>query len=90
MDDTGKHRVVQQMSINLIPVLEKGLLDPILVHGYGCFLHKRRIFLAEGQQECLCISSLDRLPQSMRMNAECCIRFRHGPLVCVTRCMLIT
>ncbi|BDA41597.1 Pumilio homolog 3 [Coccomyxa sp. Obi] len=33
MDDTGKHRVVQQMSINLIPVLEKGLLDPILVHG---------------------------------------------------------
>ncbi|EIE25301.1 ARM repeat-containing protein [Coccomyxa subellipsoidea C-169] len=33
MDDTAKYKVMQQMSINLIPIMEKGLLDPVIVHG---------------------------------------------------------
>ncbi|KAK9908988.1 hypothetical protein WJX75_005639 [Coccomyxa subellipsoidea] len=32
LDNTGKQRMVLQMSINLIPIMEKGLLDPIIVH----------------------------------------------------------
>jgi hypothetical protein len=35
LDDTGKQRMVLQMSINLIPIMEKGLLDPIIVHRCG-------------------------------------------------------
>ncbi len=35
MDDTAKYKVMQQMSINLIPIMEKGLLDPVIVHGCG-------------------------------------------------------
>ena len=36
-DATGKLRIVQQMSINIIPIIEKGLLDPVITH--GCMLH---------------------------------------------------
>ena len=32
-DATGKQRLLQHMSVNLIPIMEKGLLDPIIVHG---------------------------------------------------------
>ncbi len=32
-DATGRQKIVQQMSINLIPIMEKGLLDPVIVHG---------------------------------------------------------
>lgn len=33
-DATGKLRIVQQMSINIIPIIEKGLLDPVITHGW--------------------------------------------------------
>ena len=32
-DATGKLRLVQQMAINIIPIIEKGLLDPVITHG---------------------------------------------------------
>lgn len=32
-DATGKLRLIQQMSINIIPIIEKGLLDPVITHG---------------------------------------------------------
>ncbi len=37
-DATGKLRIVQQMSINIIPIIEKGLLDPVITH--GCDYHQ--------------------------------------------------
>lgn len=33
-DATGKLRIVQQMSINILPIIEKGLLDPVITHGW--------------------------------------------------------
>ena len=33
-DATGKMRIIQQMSINIIPIVEKGLLDPVITHGW--------------------------------------------------------
>ena len=32
-DATTKQKLVQQLSINLLPIIEKGLLDPVIVHG---------------------------------------------------------
>ena len=32
-DATGRLRIVQQMSINIITIIEKGLLDPVITHG---------------------------------------------------------
>jgi hypothetical protein len=32
-DATGRLRIIQQMSINIIPIIEKGLLDPVITHG---------------------------------------------------------
>lgn len=32
-DATGRQKIIQQLSINLIPIMEKGLLDPVIVHG---------------------------------------------------------
>ena len=34
-DATGKMRIIQQMSINIIPIVEKGLLDPVVTHGWA-------------------------------------------------------
>ena len=33
-DATGRMRIIQQMSINIIPIVEKGLLDPVITHGW--------------------------------------------------------
>ena len=32
-DATGKKKLLQQLSMNLVPIMEKGLLDPLIVHG---------------------------------------------------------
>ncbi len=32
-DATTRQKIVQQLSINLLPIMEKGLLDPVIVHG---------------------------------------------------------
>jgi hypothetical protein len=34
-DATGRQKIVQQLGINLIPIMEKGLLDPVIVHGWA-------------------------------------------------------
>ena len=32
-DATNKQKLVRQLSVNLLPIMEKGLLDPVIVHG---------------------------------------------------------
>ena len=44
-DATGKLRIVQQMSINIIPIIEKGLLDPVITHGCVCLCYVAFEFL---------------------------------------------